>query len=239
MMNKHKILALIPARGGSKRVPGKNIKNLSGKELIAYTIGHAQQSKFINRIIVTTDDDKTAMISKKYGVEVPFLRPTQLSQDDTLDLPVFEHALEWLREKENYIPDIVVHLRPTSPLRNVADVDAAIEILLEHPEADSVRTVVEARPSPYKMYIIGESKYLEPIVAIPGVKEGYNFPDQELPMAYRHIGTADVIWTRTITEKHEMSGSRILPYIVSQAYTGINTQEDWEYYEFLMSKKNI
>lgn len=237
-MENPKILALIPARGSSKRVPGKNIRLLGGKPVIAYSIEHAKKSKYINRIIVSTDNEEIASVAKKYEAETPFLRPNDLAGDFVTDLPVFQHALRWLKENENYIPDIIVQLRPTSPLRNVEDVDAAIELLMSHPEVDSVRTVIEAEPSPYKMYKINEIGILESILKVEGEKEGYNLPQQQLPKAYRHIGTADVIWNKTLTEKNAMSGDIILPFIVKEAYGGINTEVDMNFYQFLISRND-
>ncbi len=233
-----KIIAIIPARGGSKRIPRKNVKVLGGKPLIAWTIEHAKKSKHINRIVVSTDDQETAAVATSYGAEVPFMRPSELAEDMTPDLPVFQHALVWLKENEEYVPDVVVQLRPTSPLRSVEDVDAAIELLLAHPEVDSVRTVIEAEPSPYKMYKISSDGLLSPILAIAGEKGFINMPTQALPKAYRHIGTADVIWPRTLLEKNHMSGDKILAHPVKEAYTGLDTPKNWEYYEFILSRSN-
>ncbi len=233
-----KILAIIPARGGSKRVPGKNIRELSGKPLIAYSIEHAKYSKYINRIIVSTEDDKIAEVAKKYGAEIPFVRPPHLAHDETEDFPVFEHTLLWLKENENYIPEVVVHLRSTSPLRKLEDVDGAIELLVNNINIDSVRTVIEPQSSPYKMYKINKLGLLEKFVTLTDYKESNNLPDQRLPKVYRHIGSADVIWAKTITEKRSISGDKIMPYIVKNAYSGINTIEDWEFYEFLFNRLN-
>lgn len=234
MENKYKILAIIPARGGSKRVPEKNIRNLAGRPLIAYTIEHSKSSKYINRVIVSTDSEDIARVAREYGAETPFLRPLELAQDNTPDFPVFEHALAWLKENDNYVPDVIVQLRPTSPLREVADVDAAIELLLAHPEADSVRTVIEPQSSPYKMYRVAENGFVEPLMRS---LELASSPDQKLPHVYRHIGTADVIWAKTLLGKKHISGENILPLVVKKAYSGINTTDDWQYYEFLFSQK--
>lgn len=230
-----KILAIIPAREGSKRIPGKNIKELGGKPLIAYSIEHAKNSKYINRIIVSTDSEEIANVAKDYGAEVPFLRPSEISGDNATDFQAFEHALKWLSDNEEYMPDVVVHLRPTSPLREVGDVDGAIEALLSHPEADSARTVTEPQSNPYKMYKMSDSGFLEPLM---GDLDKINEGDQKLPKVYRHIGTADVIWTRTIFDKNSISGDKILPLILEKAYSGINTPEDWEYYEYLFNKRD-
>src|SRR5512138_4044098 len=108
-------LALIPARGGSKGIPRKNIRNFAGYPLIAWSIAAAKQSSCVRRVIVSTDDPEIAAVAREHGAETPFLRPAELAQDNTTDLPVFEHALAWLEEKEAYRPDIVIQLRPTSP----------------------------------------------------------------------------------------------------------------------------
>ncbi|MFZ6019832.1 MAG: cytidylyltransferase domain-containing protein, partial [Chloroflexota bacterium] len=136
MVNGTEVLAIIPARGGSKGIPRKNIRNFAGHPLIAYSIAAALQSRRITRVIVSTDDPEIAEVARAYGAEVPFLRPAELAQDSTLDLPVFQHALAWLTANEAYAPDVVVQLRPTSPIRPVGLVDEAVHILLEHPEAD-------------------------------------------------------------------------------------------------------
>ena len=111
------ILALIPARGGSKGIPRKNIRNFAGYPLIAWSIAAAKQSELVTRIIVSTDDEEIAAVAREYGAETPFLRPAEFAQDNTTDLPVFEHALQWLEENEDYQPEIVIQLRPTSPIR--------------------------------------------------------------------------------------------------------------------------
>src|SRR4030042_3642677 len=118
-----KILAIVPARSGSKTVLDKNIRFIAGKPLLAPSIEHALASKLINRTIVSTDSPAYAEIAREYGAQVPFLRPTDISQDTSTDLEVFIHALNWLREQEGYVPDICVHLRPTYPIRNVDDID--------------------------------------------------------------------------------------------------------------------
>ena len=125
------ILALIPARGGSKGIPRKNIRSFAGYPLIAWSIAAAQQASSVTRTIVSTDDEEIASVAREYGAETPFLRPSALAQDNTTDLPVFEHALQWLEANENYQPEIVVQLRPTSPIRPKDCVDSAIKILME------------------------------------------------------------------------------------------------------------
>ena len=111
------ILAIIPARGGSKSIPRKNIRPLAGHPLIAYSIAAGRQSRLVTRTIVSTDDEEIAAVARQYGAETPFLRPAEFAQDNTTDFPVFTHALGWLKEHEGYQPDIIVQLRPTSPIR--------------------------------------------------------------------------------------------------------------------------
>jgi len=149
-------LALIPARGGSKGIPRKNIRDFAGYPLIAWSIAAAKQSESVTRVIASTDDEGIAAVARQFGAETPFLRPAAFAQDNTTDLPVFEHALEWLADHEGYQPDVVVQLRPTSPIRPRGLVDQAIEILLAHPDADSVRGVVPAGQNPHKMWRLPE-----------------------------------------------------------------------------------
>lgn len=129
MLKFNNIIAIIPARGGSKGIPRKNIRLLHGKPLIAWTIETALSTSCLKRVIVSTDDEEIAEVAEKYGAEVPFLRPKKYAQDDTTDMPVYEHTLHWLEENERYIPDIVVWLRPTAPLRTSEDIKNAVNIL--------------------------------------------------------------------------------------------------------------
>ncbi len=238
MINNQKVFALVLARGGSKRIPHKNIKLLAGKPLIAYSIDEAKKSKYVDRIITSTDDSEIAKVAKECGSEVPFIRPEEISGDSVTDYPVFLHALKWLKENENYEPDIIVQLRPKSPLRTVEHIDKAIELLVNNPDADSVRTVTEPDQSPYKIYKISEDGTLEALLTIHGVKESFNMPGQSLPKTYKHVGYVDVMWRRTLLDKGQMTGSKIIPYIIEKAYSGINKPEDWDYYEHLVKQRN-
>ena len=161
------ILALIPARGGSKSIPHKNIRPLAGFPLIAYSIAAAKQSNLVTRTIVSTDDDEIARIARDNGAETPFMRPDDFAQDHTTDFPVFTHALGWLKEHEGYQPEVVVQLRPTSPMRPPGCVDQAVQVLLDHPEADSVRGVIPSGQNPYKMWRGGPSGRRSPLLPTP------------------------------------------------------------------------
>jgi N-acylneuraminate cytidylyltransferase len=227
------ILALIPARGGSKGIPRKNIKSFAGYPLIAWSIAAAKQSALVTRVIVSTDDEEIAAVAREWGAETPFLRPDELAQDKTTDLPVFEHALKWLEDVEGYHPDIVVQLRPTSPFRPQGMVDAALRILLEHADADSVRGVVPAGQNPFKMWRFnGEGNPLEQLLKVKGIPEPYNAPRQILPPVYWQTGHIDVIRTTTIINKKSLTGDVIYPLVIDPKYTvDIDTPADWVKYE--------
>ncbi len=149
-----KILALIPARSGSKRIPQKNIKLLNGKPLIAYTIEAAKKSKHINRVVVSTDSEDIASTAKGFGAEIPFLRPDSISRSDATEMEFFEHTLNWLLEHERYEPDLIVLLYPTSPFRKTESINKAIEEINKHPDADSLRSIKLCTEHPYKMWKI-------------------------------------------------------------------------------------
>ena len=145
------VLALIPARGGSKGIPRKNLVPFAGKPLVVWTIEQALACPAITRVIVSTDDDEIAAVAKEAGAEVPFKRPAEFAQDLSADIDVFRHAVDWLIREEQYHCELLVHLRPTGPLRSVERIGEAIELMLAHPEADSLRSVSWPTQSPYKM----------------------------------------------------------------------------------------
>lgn len=157
------ILGIIPARGASKSVPRKNIKPLAGVPLIAYSIREALKSAHITRLIVSTEDEEIAGVARRFGAAVPFMRPAELALDHTTDFPVFAHCLEWLRTHEGYVPEIVVQLRPTAPLRRVEHIDGAVDLLLRSPAADCVRSVCPVGQHPLKMWTC-EGPWLRPFV---------------------------------------------------------------------------
>jgi N-acylneuraminate cytidylyltransferase len=236
VVKKPEVLAVIPARVGSKGIPRKNLKLFAGYPLISYSIAAALQSNSVTRVIVSTDDEEIAAVARQFGAETPFLRPADLAQDQTTDLPVFEHALRWLKENEGYEPDLVIQLRPTSPIRPRGCVDEAVALLQQHPEADSVRGVVPSGQNPYKMWrLAGAGQPMTPLLELQGVAEPFNAPRQELPATYWQTGHIDVIRPRVILEQGSMSGSVILPYRIDARYTvDIDTPFDWQRYEWLV-----
>lgn len=208
------ILAIIPARAGSKSVPNKNIRIIGGKPMLAHSVQHAIDSKLINRVILSTDSEEYAAIGREYGAETPFIRPSEYATDTALDIDVFEHALKWLKEKEGYEADIVVQLRPTYPKRNPEDIDKMISMLIEDAEADSVRSIALAGEIPYKMWRMSENGEVKPLLT--DVFEGYNMPRQELPTVYYQNACIDVMRGKTILEKHSMTGEKILGYVMTE-----------------------
>src|SRR5512134_3389710 len=230
------ILALIPARGGSKGIPRKNIRSFAGYPLIAWSIAAANQSANVTRVIVSTDDEEIAAVARQHGAETPFLRPAEFAQDNTTDLPVFEHALQWLEANENYQPEILIQLRPTSPIRPRDCVDRAVKILLDHADADCVRGVVPAGQNPHKMWrFYGYDRPMKPLLEVEGIAEPYNAPRQILPPVYWQTGHIDAIRTSTITRKHSLTGNTIYPLVLDSRYTvDIDTPADWAKYEALV-----
>jgi N-acylneuraminate cytidylyltransferase len=232
-------LALIPARGGSKSIPRKNIRLFAGHPLIAYSIAAGVAAQTISRVIVSTDDEEIAAIARQYGAETPFLRPAEFALDQTPDLPVFQHALTWLAENENYHPQIVVQLRPTSPLRRVAHIDGAVTRLLEHPEADSIRAVCIPFQNPFKMWRIEADGFMRPLLQTE-FREPYNMPRQELPAVYWQTGYVDAAWADTILLKNSMTGDAILPFVLNpEEWIDIDSPDDWRRAERLLESGEI
>jgi len=235
---KKEILAIIPARSGSKSIPGKNIKLLGEHPLIAYSIAAGLQSEHVSRVIVSTDDREIADTANSYGAETPFMRPDELAEDHVTDLPVFIHTLEWLKKNEDYVPDIVVQLRPTSPFRPKQCVDEAIETLLSDSYADSVRGITCSGQNPFKMWQLNGS-YMKPLMQSE-FEEPYNMPRQELPSTYWQTGHIEVIRSATLLEQNSMTGKSILPYIIEPGYAiDLDTLVQWQYADYLMKKGRL
>jgi N-acylneuraminate cytidylyltransferase len=231
------ILALIPARAGSKRVANKNILQLGDKPLIAYTIEAAKRSDLITRILVSTDSEDIASVSRAFGAEVPFLRPCEISQSDSTEMQFFIHALDWLSEHEGYNPDLIVLLYPTSPFRKSESIDLAIEKIQAHPEADSLRSVRLCSEHPYKMWVT-ESQYLQPFVKTTD-QNSHTLSYQLLPTVYIQNASIYITRPRTIFEKGSPTGDVIIPFIMDELESvDINTPLDFKFAELLI-KENM
>lgn len=235
-----KILGVITARGGSKGIPRKNIKELKGKPLIVYTIEAAQKSGIFDRIILSTDDAEIAGVAKQYGVEVPFTRPAELAQDNTPHLPVLKHAVEWLRDNQNYLPDAVMLLQPTAPLRQAFHVEEALE-LLESSGADSVVSMSEipGHFSPYWAVVEDQNKWAKLLVSSEPlhkrIPRRQSFPQK----TYYHNGAIYLFKTDLVLHPHEPNfyGDRAAIYPMAEKYSiNIDSPDDWFLAELALEK---
>jgi CMP-N-acetylneuraminic acid synthetase len=206
------ILGLIPARGGSKAIPRKNIISLAGKPLIAYTCLAALESQRLNRVLTNTDDEAIAQISRQYGVNVPFLRPDPLASDEAPILPVIQHTLKWLLDAESYLPDLVVLLQPTSPLRTSTHIDDALG-LMEASEADTLVSVQEVPHhfSPGSLMQLDEQGFLQSYQRGEMILRR-----QEKPRFYARNGPAILAVRRDVLESGRLYGDKVLPYLMGR-----------------------
>lgn len=202
-------MGLIPARGGSKEIPGKNILQVCGKPLIVYTIEATRKTTLLSRTIVSTDSEEIAGMCRRFGAEVPFIRPADLGQDDTLMIPVVLHALDML--EETY--DAVLLLQPTDPLRKPEDIDQAIRLLEAHPEADSVISVVKVGDNhPARMKQIVDGFLIDPAFA----EEIEGQCRQDLPEYYIRNGAIYLTRARVLREQRSFKGRRCLAYVMPE-----------------------
>lgn len=232
---KDEVLAIIPARSGSKSVIDKNIRPIAGKPMIAYSIEHGLKAECIDRVIVSTDSEKYADIARKYGAEVPFIRPAEYATDTALDIDVFRHALTFLKENEGYEPDIVVQLRPTYPIRRISDIEAMVKYMREHPDVDSMRCIAPAKEVAYKMWFKDDDGMLSPIMT--DIPECYNMPRQQLPKIYYQNACIDVVRASVILEQNSMSGKKIAGYEMDENFD-IDTEEEFKKAAEYMSKSS-
>ena len=227
------VLALIPARGGSKGLPGKNLRPLAGHSLIAYAARAARESAVVDRAVLTTDAEEIAAEGRRAGLEVPFLRPASLAGDETPMKPVIEHALEALAA-DGFTPDVVLLLQPTSPLRTPDHLRSAVRMLRES-RADSVVSVVELPRHLSPDYVMRiENGGLEPFLP-----EGARVTRrQDARPAYVRDGTVYAFWTRTLVEQGSIYGARCLPLVVSaEESITIDSASDWDAAERLMRQR--
>ena len=233
------VVAIIPARGGSKGLPGKNIRLLGGHPLIAYSVASCLAANTIDRVIVSTDNQEIADVACAYGAEAPFLRPAELSTDLAPDFPLFTHAMEWLQQHEGYEPSIVVQVRPTTPFRPQGLLDRAVQLLQADTTADSVRAVVRPNQNPYKMWICDDDAYLHPLLPSEHA-EPYNMPRQLLPDVVWQTAQVDVIRRETILDKESLTGDRIKSVLVDPAFVvDIDCLEEFQYAEYMLQNNRL
>lgn len=230
------ILALIPARAGSKRIPNKNLLLLRDKPLIAYAIEAAKRAGLVTRVFVSTDSEEIASVSCSFAAEVPFLRPAAIAQSDSTEMQFLEHALDWLKNYEKYEPDLIVLLYPTSPFRTSESIDRAIELIRKHPEADSLRSVRLCSEHPYKMWV-EEGGYLKPFVKTAD-QNSHTLSYQLLPKVYIQNASIYITKPATILQKKSPVGDMVIPFIMDELESvDVNTPLDFEFAEWLMRKK--
>lgn len=216
------ILGIIPARGGSKGVLRKNIRPLEGKPLISYTIESAKESKKLTRTIVSTDDEVIADVARKFGGQVPFLRPAELANDQAGMVPVLQHAVKWLEDNENFHPDIIVLLQPTTPFRRGMHIDSAIEKLIET-KADSVLTIRQPDYSPYFMKtLVGDRTY-------PLLGEGKKYVRrQDAPVVYQPNGMVYVTRYNVLMHQNCILGEDTRGIVMSYE-DSVNIDSIWDF----------
>jgi CMP-N,N'-diacetyllegionaminic acid synthase len=231
MNNNIIIHALIPARGGSKSIPHKNIKIYKKYPLLVHSINIAKDIKLISKIVVSTDCYEIKKIALKNGADVPFIRPSNISGDFSTDIECFKHYISWLQDNKQQIPDIIVHLRPTYPERNNNIVYKCLTKFIEVCNIyTSLRTVVPIDKSLFKMYTINSNDTtLKPTYDLfNNIKEPFNQVRQILPTTYLHNGCVDIINTKTL-KNGSMSGDKIYPYVMENNETyDIDTNDDWK-----------
>lgn len=230
------ILGLIPARGGSKGVPGKNIRTLNGKPLIAWTIEAALQSKLLTRLIVSTDDEAIASVAIDFGAEAPFIRPSQFASDTSPDIEPYRHAVTWLRDNDQQQFDFLVWLRPTAPLRTATDIDSAIT-KIQKTDADCLRSVCPVEHHPYWMYITN-GDFLRSFD--PNIDVMRDYPTrQSLPPAYRLNGAVDISRPQQVLQTNHLYGGSMAAYVMpAERSVDIDTEFDFTIANILMEQTN-
>lgn len=234
MLDKHKVVCVIPARGGSKGVPRKNIKPLAGKPLIAYTIEQSLQSKYIDRTIVSTEDSEIADISKQYGAEVPFMRPDALAGDQVATVDVLLQAINWLEEEDKYNFDILVLLHTTTPLRAVKDIDSCIKMLVEA-KADNVFSVTEAHRNPYFNMVEVDDNGIATLA-----KKGDFTTRQSAPKVY-DMNSSIYVWCKDVlkNEKKIFLKKSHIYVMPKERSIDIDDNFDFKIAEFLITNKSL
>jgi len=233
-MKKVNIVGIIPARGGSKGVPKKNIKEIGGFPMIAYSVVAGQMSKKIDRCIVSTDSQEISDIAKAYGADVPFLRPSEFAKDSSTDIEYIKHAIDWFDKNEGYIPEYWVLLRPTTPLREAQLIDNAIDEIVNHSEATSLISIHEFAETPGKMFGM-QDQYLHGLCPMDPRPEYFTLPRQAFAPSYFGNGYVDIIKTSTVMGHDSCFGSRILGFEAPD--TGeIDIPEDFKRVEFYLNQ---
>jgi len=230
-----KVIALIPARSGSKGVPNKNIRELAGHPLLAYSVVAAKKTKLIDRVIVSTDSSEYASIALAYGAEVPFLRPGNLAQDDSTDIDFFQHCIDWFLKTEGFSPEYFVHLRPTTPLRDPLVISNAIDFFI-HNNFTSLRSVHEMSESAYKTFEIIDNK-LARVFTGDFELDSANYGRQSYPKTYDANGYVDIVRSDLIKNSKLLHGDGVFPFLTERSYE-IDHESDIPFLEWTVRNNN-
>ena len=231
----NEVIAIIPARSGSKSLIDKNIALLSGHPLIAYSIAIAKLSNKIDRVIVSTDSEQYAEIASLYGAEVPFLRPAEYSTDTSTDRDFLVHAMNWMSENEQHVPEYWVHLRPTTPLREAHIVEQAVDAVMENKNATSLRSGHKAPESPLKWFRRDEEGYFKGLIAGGEEKEIYNLPKEAFEDVYVPDGYIDVVKGSYVMNHETLHGNNMIGF-QSPVCTEVDSVQEFEYIQFQLER---
>jgi len=234
-MSAQKVVGIVPARGGSKGVVGKNVRPLGGYPLIAWSIAAAKLTPEIDRVVVSTDAEHIAELARTYGAEVPFMRPAELAADRSPDRDFVIHALDWFKDNEGVEPGFLVHLRPTTPLRDPVKMGEAVKMIVGDETATALRSAHALAESPHKMLQV-ENGYLTGFFPDDPRPEYYNMPRQAFPTAYQPDGYIDILRSSFVRAGTSLHGTRMLAY-VTPFTVEVDRPEDFEHLEFLLGRE--
>lgn len=232
-----KVVALIPARSGSKGVPNKNVRPLGGHSLLAWSIAACIKSQTIDRVIVSTDSPEYAELARSFGAEAPFLRPAEISGDRSTDYDFVVHALDWLRNEDGE-PDFLVHIRPTTPLRDPQLVDAAVRGFMGATKATAMRSVHEMPESAYKTFEIAPGGQLKRLGSQDTALDSANNARQQFPSTYQANGYVDVLSSAFVRKTGLLHGHYVIPY-VTPPVVEVDTEGDFAHLEFQLAQSPL
>ncbi len=238
MLLRMKVLGVIGARAGSKGIPNKNIKPLLGKPLFVWIAEAAKKSKYVTRLVMSTDSEEYAQLARESGIEVPFIRPQELATDSVPDFDYLYHTAVWLKEHENWQADIILRLPPTTPLCRPENIDAVVELLVNDPKADSSRVVTSVSKHPYKLWR-ENGDYIEPFLdeKYTGLKDAHNMPRQAFPKAYQHVDAIALRW-KTLVDQKSMAGEKVRFHVIPKADAiDIDTELDFFVAEEMLRRR--
>jgi len=228
------VVALIPARSGSKGVPNKNVRLLGGRSLLAWSIAACLKSQTIDRVIVSTDSPEYAELARSLGAEAPFLRPAEISGDRSTDYDFVVHALDWLRAEDGE-PEYLVHIRPTTPLRDPQLIDAAVLAFKGVTKGTAMRSVHEMPESAYKTFEIASGGQLKRLGSQDTALDSANNARQQFPSTYQANGYVDVLSSAFVRESGLLHGHHVIPY-VTPLVVEVDTEDDFAYLEFQLTQ---